>query len=1009
MKKTAVGVVAFLSLAATVFAVNPQMPVIPSTVFNVTDYGAVGDGVKDNTTNIQNTINAANAAGGGIVEIPAGTFLSGPITLLSEINLRLDSGAKLQALPLYAYPGGVTNAQTFIGCNGVHDLEISGTGTIDGQGGAWWTYFRTNNSIVRPMMLNLYNCNRLFIHDVRYQNPPNHHCGLRGNGGNITISNLTVFTTNNSPNTDGLNFVATNSIIENCFISDGDDNIAMGSTGPLMDLLITNCNFGYGHGVSLGSGISGVTNLTVINCTFTNTGNGIRIKCARDNSLPVKNLNYLNLTMMNVNLPIVIYSYYDELGTPDHVPFSQVLAASNSLPVNSTTPLWRDLTFSNLNIVSHDIAGVIWGPTEQPVTNVTFIHVTNTAPKTFFFYNVHGIKVFDSKFSVSSMATFTLCNADVTVSNSLRGAPAISFNGASAGTNSFALYNADASLTNNDAFAATPITISGSTLTVSNNFFPASNTVVNYVLGTNAATIAVKGNLVLHGTNNIIAGAGFTNGTYLLMTYTGTLSGTLPTLASVPFGYNCAFDTSTAKQVKLVVMPAGPQPPPAPLNLAATPSNALVALTWSPSATATNYNIKRSTVSGSHTFIASTTATNYFDTQVTNGVTYYYVVSAVNTNGEGLDSAEVFATPQPQVVFTNSGLFDDLFFASTVNSASPAAPTSLSTSYEILSSKSWNPPPTINTNHLIFGIAATSSGCIEMQALFTNAPLALANIGDTISLTVTFTNTAGLLTGSGMLGFGLYNSGQNYPVPGGLNGNLAITNGFTLGNAQTWQGYWGQLSYTGINSQILTRPAQNGGGNNNQDCVTTGSGASYSNPAGSTVGAASTAPSLALVAGNPYTEVFAITLADTNTLAITNSFYSGTDTRGTLLAQFGGVASGSMFLTNSFDAFAVGWRETGSQATTMDINNISINASMAAAGTIPSTTPTNIVMQVIGNQLQLSWPQDHLGWRLEIQTNDLATGLSTNWTTVPNSMNVISTNILMNSTNRSVFLRLVYP
>ncbi|HEU6448470.1 MAG TPA: hypothetical protein VFV23_08540, partial [Verrucomicrobiae bacterium] len=85
------------------------------------------------------------------------------------------------------------------------------------------------------------------------------------------------------------------------------------------------------------------------------------------------------------------------------------------------------------------------------------------------------------------------------------------------------------------------------------------------------------------------------------------------------------------------------------------------------------------------------------------------------------------------------------------------------------------------------------------------------------------------------------------------------------------------------------------------------------------------------------------------------------------------------------------------------------NASMAAAGTIPSTTPTNIVMQVIGNQLQLSWPQDHLGWRLEIQTNNLATGLSTNWTTVPDSTNVISTNISVNSTNRSVFLRLVYP
>src|ERR1700722_10822656 len=80
----------WLALAVVVHAANPAMPVIPTTVFNITNYGGVGDGVKDNTTNIQNTINAANAAGGGIVEIPAGTFLSGPITLTNNIDLQVD-------------------------------------------------------------------------------------------------------------------------------------------------------------------------------------------------------------------------------------------------------------------------------------------------------------------------------------------------------------------------------------------------------------------------------------------------------------------------------------------------------------------------------------------------------------------------------------------------------------------------------------------------------------------------------------------------------------------------------------------------------------------------------------------------------------------------------------------------------------------------------------------------------------------------------------------------------
>jgi hypothetical protein len=59
--------------------------------------------------------------------------------------------------------------------------------------------------------------------------------------------------------------------------------------------------------------------------------------------------------------------------------------------------------------------------------------------------------------------------------------------------------------------------------------------------------------------------------------------------------------------------------------------------------------------------------------------------------------------------------------------------------------------------------------------------------------------------------------------------------------------------------------------------------------------------------------------------------------------------------------------------------------------------------------LQLLWPQDHLGWRLQIQTNDLSKGLGTNWVTVPNSTNVYQTNVMVNPTNGSVFLRMVYP
>ena len=94
-----------LLAAAPIHAdVNPALPAIPDKIFNVTNYGALGDGVATNTGAIQSAINAASAAGGGVVEIPEGIFLCGPIQLASKINLHLAAGALLRMLPLEKYP-----------------------------------------------------------------------------------------------------------------------------------------------------------------------------------------------------------------------------------------------------------------------------------------------------------------------------------------------------------------------------------------------------------------------------------------------------------------------------------------------------------------------------------------------------------------------------------------------------------------------------------------------------------------------------------------------------------------------------------------------------------------------------------------------------------------------------------------------------------------------------------------------------------------------------------------
>jgi autotransporter-associated beta strand protein len=91
--------------------------------------------------------------------------------------------------------------------------------------------------------------------------------------------------------------------------------------------------------------------------------------------------------------------------------------------------------------------------------------------------------------------------------------------------------------------------------------------------------------------------------------------------------------------------------PAAPTGLSALPTNGAVSLTWTASAGAMSYNVYRSTTSGGPygTPIASPTGTSYIDTTTVSGMTYYYVVTAVNAAGEGAITTEISATPPPGV------------------------------------------------------------------------------------------------------------------------------------------------------------------------------------------------------------------------------------------------------------------------------------------------------------------------------------------------------------------------
>ena len=570
-------------LAMTAFG-DPTLPTIPPNLFNVTNYGAIGDGTTINTSAISNAIVAAGAAGGGTVEIPAaaGAYLCGPLPFRSGVNLQIDANATLKMLPYGTWPGG-TSPPDFIVGSSLHDIEISGSGTIDGSATStgWWNGLSTS---ARPYMISFSSCVRVLIQGVTMKNAPKMHISLKNKGGNITIQGITI-NTPASPNTDGIDLVGTNCLVRNCYISDGDDNIALGTSSantPTSLTTVTGCTFGIGHGVSIGSNTAGgVSNLTVINCTFNNTDYGIRMKS--DNATSgssgaggtAQNLFYYNLGMTNIKYgPIIIYSYYNEYGTPIGISpstaASQVVGATN-------IPIWRNIVISNVTatVSSSGAAGVVWGRIESSVSNIFLSHLNITAPRTFDVYNVDAFQCVDSQFNVTSGApTFTLFNADVTVSNSAPGAAAISFDGLTS-TNSLALYQAPASFTAGDAFGANPITLAACTLADNTSLTVPAATVFNFTLGTNTTEVTAQGNLTVNNTLNIAAGDGFGAGTYTLFGYAGSFFGT-PVLGTTPPGYNYSI-TNPPGLIQLVVQSQTPPPPTPPVfgNISAT-ANGLV-------------------------------------------------------------------------------------------------------------------------------------------------------------------------------------------------------------------------------------------------------------------------------------------------------------------------------------------------------------------------------------------------------------------------------------------------
>ena len=379
--------------------VKPALPKIPDRTFTLTDYGAVGDGRTLNTDAFKKALAAVSAAGGGRLLVPAGVFRTAPFALVSNLELHLAAGAVIQAPDTFAALGlpdpasfktqAEANAvyrvpEPLITGSKLHDVALTGPGTIDGSGAHWWAWSEraarnatkagSPGRIVyrRPHLVVVNGCERLLVTDLTFTNSSMFHL-VPKNITDLTIARVKVRAPwdGSAPNTDAIDpGPVTRAWIHHCDIDTGDDNIVIKSGGT--DILIEDNIIKHGHGISIGSETTtGVHTMLVRRCTFDGTDNGIRIKSMRGAGGLVENVRYTDITMKNVANAIILQLDYVDNNRPDF--------KGDPTKIPAIKNIWLD----HLTIEGSRNAGVIHGLPDSPITNITLSDITLTAEKDF--------------------------------------------------------------------------------------------------------------------------------------------------------------------------------------------------------------------------------------------------------------------------------------------------------------------------------------------------------------------------------------------------------------------------------------------------------------------------------------------------------------------------------------------------------------------------------------------------------------------------------------------------
>ncbi len=389
-----------------------KAPVFPAKDFNITNYGAKGDGKTLNTEAFRKAIEACAKSGGGRVVIPLGNFFTGAIHLKSNVNLHLADSAKITfSVDTKDYPivfgrwegMELMNYSALIYAYGQKNIAITGNGTLDGNAtyDDWydWNNVKPRKQVkardllhemnekqidprkrifgdgdfLRPNFIQLYKCDNILISDVKMVNSPmwNVNPVLCEN---VTLENMKIIA--HGSNTDGINPESCkNVLIRNCYFDTGDDCIAIKSgrdqdgrriARPAENHIIENCVMKDGHGgVVIGSEISGgARNIFAINCIMDspNLDRILRLKTSSSRGGTIENVFMKDIKVgAYADAAITCNMFYEKPG--DFLPVIRNIWVENvdvekggdyGIFVNA----YKESPVQNLRIINCNIRGV---------------------------------------------------------------------------------------------------------------------------------------------------------------------------------------------------------------------------------------------------------------------------------------------------------------------------------------------------------------------------------------------------------------------------------------------------------------------------------------------------------------------------------------------------------------------------------------------------------------------------------------------------------------------------